>query len=479
VEINLNQEWKWVPDHKDIGEKSEWFLSENFPENCIHKNIPVYYSDNPFENAKSAWLKNEFIWKQNNNNYVYLVFFGTDKGKIWLNDKYIGEMKRTSGKQVFDVSQFIQEKNNLVLKFEDIQENTAGIWKDVYVLDGASVPDIAKKFAPVNSKWLDNAILYSVNTKKLTKEGSLSALIRKLPYLKNIGINTLLFNPIYQEIQDKSGQSADYLNIDPQIGDKDIFRKLISVVHEFEMKIILDLPAGNYIKNNDNLQQVMNYWVREFNIDGYRCYSADSFSSDFWLKSISSLRGIKKDVIMIADSDNPQHSIIGFDMISDRNFMGVIDRIHQGYYQIDEISNYVHSQYQYYPQNSRRMISIENQEAVKKDTNPKNRNFIPLHFIKFFIPGVPLILNSKDQPLDISKEDMLFRNDKDILALRKKAKPLNSHALDSFSFNKGLYYYEIIRSNLDKTVHAIFNIDENSVTILNNGRLYKTIKNID
>jgi glycosidase len=390
------------------------------------------------------------------------------------------------------ISQIIKEDNVLILKFEDIQENTAGIWKDVYILDGTSVPDIAKKQAPVFSKWLDNAVLYSIKTRDYTKEGNLSTIVRKLPYIKNLGINTILLDSIYPidqlskaEEEGYSYNAADTIKIDPKIGNTEDLFKLINLAHDFDMKLILDLDVNNPSdksgmdpRSQEYIKSILYYWLNEYNIDGYRLNSADKFPLGFWAETISDIRKIKQDIIMISDSDDPYHSISGFDLISDKNLIGIIEKIQKGYYQIDEMSNYIHTQYQLYPQNSKRMLSIDNEHSIQPDKVSANQYFLPHHLIKFFIPGVPLIINNSNIQTDNNKENYLIDFYKDMISLRKKAKPLNSHSLDSFSFNKGLYYYEIIRSSFDKTVHAIFNIDNNSITILNNGRMYKTINNI-
>lgn len=55
--------------------------------------------------------------------------------------------------------------------------------------------------------------------------------------------------------------------------------------------------------------KAMQYWVDEFDIDGYRCDYADGVPGDFWSDVITALRSSHPDFMMLAESI-PGHSLL-------------------------------------------------------------------------------------------------------------------------------------------------------------------------
>lgn len=70
--------------------------------------------------------------------------------------------------------------------------------------------------------------------------GDLEGIIKKLDYLKELGINAIYLNPIFKSESNHKYNTEDYLSIDPHFGDLSIFRKLLSETHKLSIKIILD-----------------------------------------------------------------------------------------------------------------------------------------------------------------------------------------------------------------------------------------------
>ena len=60
------------------------------------------------------------------------------------------------------------------------------------------------------------------------------------------------------------------------------------------------------------------YWVKELDIDGYRCDYAHGVRDDFWKEAISQLKAQKSGFIMLAESDFERMFDDGFDIIFDR-----------------------------------------------------------------------------------------------------------------------------------------------------------------
>ncbi|WP_125763162.1 glycoside hydrolase family 13 protein [Companilactobacillus hulinensis] len=100
-------------------------------------------------------------------------------------------------------------------------------------------------------KWYDNAIIYQIYPKSFQDTnddgiGDLQGIIKRLDYIKNLGVNTIWLNPIFVSPQIDNGYDvSNYFAIDPSIGTTDDFEQLIKEAHERDLHVILDLPINH------------------------------------------------------------------------------------------------------------------------------------------------------------------------------------------------------------------------------------------
>lgn len=119
------------------------------------------------------------------------------------------------------------------------------------------------------SDWPKNPIIYEVNLRHHTPEGSLAAFRRELPKLKQLGVNVLWFMPVQpigekkrkakgdlfvEDITDAAEKGrylgspysiSDYTQVNPLFGSMDEFKNLVKECHGMGMKVILDW-VGNH-----------------------------------------------------------------------------------------------------------------------------------------------------------------------------------------------------------------------------------------
>ncbi|HAO03861.1 MAG TPA: 1,4-alpha-glucan branching protein, partial [Chitinophagaceae bacterium] len=176
--------------------------------------------------------------------------------------------------------------------------------------------------------WIHQTNVYEVNLRQYTAEGTLNAFVQHLPRLKAMGVETLWFMPITPIAQkNKKGNlgsyyaAADYTSVSPEFGTMDDFKKLVAQAHEMGFKVIIDWVANHtgwdhkwtlehpdfYEKDsatgtfkiasgmddiieldykNPQLRKAMIdamlYWIKEADIDGFRCDLATWVELDFW-----------------------------------------------------------------------------------------------------------------------------------------------------------------------------------------------------
>ncbi|MDP4116024.1 MAG: alpha-amylase family glycosyl hydrolase [Bacteroidota bacterium] len=196
---------------------------------------------------------------------------------------------------------------------------------------------------------VEDVVLYELFVRNFTPEGTFNAIIPRLQELKDLGVNTIWLMPIHPigEVNRKGELGSpysvkDYYEVNPSMGSKEDFRNLVNAIHDKGMPVILDWVAnhtawdnawitahkdwytqdshGNIIPptpdwtdvadlnyNNADMRnemiKAMSYWVKEYNIDGFRCDAAEMVPNDFWAAAISAVKKIKP-VFMLAEGEN-------------------------------------------------------------------------------------------------------------------------------------------------------------------------------
>lgn len=209
---------------------------------------------------------------------------------------------------------------------------------------------IKQSLAPI-PEWAKSSVIYEVNIRQYTPEGTFAAFESHLPRLKEMGVDILWLMPIHP-IGEKNRKGSlgsyysikDYTAINPEFGTMDDFKRLVAKIHEHGMKIIIDWVANHtawdhawtiehpdfYAKDstnqmfgpfdwtdvaqldysNANLRTAMTdalaFWVREANIDGYRCDVAGMVPVDFWENARVELEKIKPVFMLAEDEDKPE-----------------------------------------------------------------------------------------------------------------------------------------------------------------------------
>jgi len=101
-------------------------------------------------------------------------------------------------------------------------------------------------------EWAKDAVVYEVNTRQFTDEGTFEALSNHLPRLKDLGVEILWFMPIHKiGVVDRKGTLGsyysimDYKSINPEFGTIEDFKKVVEKAHELGMKVIIDWVANH------------------------------------------------------------------------------------------------------------------------------------------------------------------------------------------------------------------------------------------
>ena len=193
--------------------------------------------------------------------------------------------------------------------------------------------------------WQKDAVIYEVNTRIYTPEGTFAAFEKHLPRLAEMGVDLLWFMPIHPvSVKNRKGTLgspyavADYTAVNPDFGTKADFRHLMDAIHAAGMHAIIDWVPNHtgwdntwitahpdfYTKKDgqitdpinpetgeswgwtdvadlnydnpemrDSMIAAMSYWVNNMDVDGFRVDVAHGVPVDFWEQAADSLYGIE------------------------------------------------------------------------------------------------------------------------------------------------------------------------------------------
>lgn len=202
--------------------------------------------------------------------------------------------------------------------------------------------------------WKHTTNIYEVNVRQYTKEGTFNAFAKELPRLKKMGVGTLWFMPITPIAQkEKKGTmgsqyaASDYTSINPEFGTMEDFKNLVNEAHKMGFHVIIDWVANHtgwdhvwtkthpeyYLHDADGsfhrasgmddiieldyskpemrqaMIDAMKFWVKNTDIDGFRCDLASWVEVDFWKQARPEVEKIKPLFFIgeFDELDNPEY----------------------------------------------------------------------------------------------------------------------------------------------------------------------------
>jgi glycosidase len=127
----------------------------------------------------------------------------------------------------------------------------------VFTLCTAAIGPAAAESPVVHAPWTRSAVIYEVNLRQYTQEGSIAAFAKSLPRLKKMGVDIIWLMPIHP-IGERNRKGAlgsyyaskDYYAVSPDYGSMDDLRAMVQQAHKLGMKVILDWVANHTAWDN-------------------------------------------------------------------------------------------------------------------------------------------------------------------------------------------------------------------------------------
>jgi cyclomaltodextrinase len=145
--------------------------------------------------------------------------------------------------------------------------------------------------------------------------GDLRGVLDHLDYLEDLGVNALLFNPIFQASSNHRYNTSDYFRIDPRLGSHADFRALLEAVHQRGMRMVLDgvfnhcgrgfFAFNDLLENESHSPYIDWFHVRRFPLHAYGAGEAENYLAWWKFKSLPKFNTgnpmVRKFLLSVAD----------------------------------------------------------------------------------------------------------------------------------------------------------------------------------
>jgi len=302
--------------------------------------------------------------------------------------------------------------------------------------------------------WVQDAVVYEVFVPDASEEGTFQGLIDRLDEIEQMGVTTLWLMPIHpigeERRKDDIGRLGspysirDYYGVNPDYGTKADFRALVDSVHARDMHLILDLVANHTawdhawldenpdmytpgptngftvpIMNGDttnwtdvvdlnydnprtrqSMIDIMQYWVREFDVDGYRADVAGAVPSDFWNAAIDSVEKIKP-VLMLAEDAQPEMHEVGFDYTYAWPYYARLKQVWEEDVPVGSLATQIDTTLENLPGAAERLRFTTNHDETMWDATPPElfgglEGSKAAFVLSMTMPGTPLVYNGQE-----------------------------------------------------------------------------------
>ena len=255
---------------------------------------------------------------------------------------------------------------------------------------------------------LENSVVYEMNVRQYTPEGTFAAAQQELPRLAELGVDIVWLMPIYPiGVEGRKGPLGsyyavkNYCDVNPEFGTLEDFDSFLAEAHRLGLRVVLDWVANhtspdavwvterpadwyerdaegnttftadwsdtanlNY-ENHDvweGMAAAMRFWM-ERGIDGFRCDMACEVPLEFWQETISGLRADYPEMYMLAEGEEPKlHTLSGFNSSYSWELHHMMNSIARGEQNLPELLAYLEKDAERHPAEAFRLMFTSNHD---------------------------------------------------------------------------------------------------------------------
>ena len=263
------------------------------------------------------------------------------------------------------------------------------------------------KTESAHPEWCYNTVVYEMNVRQYTPEGTFAAAAEHLPRLKELGVDIVWLMPIYPiGVLERKGTLgsyyaiSDYCATNPEFGSLEDFDAFLASAHNLGLRVVLDwvanhtspdakwireCPADWYVRDENGktivqydwtdiaklnyenmdmraeMEKAMRFWL-ERGVDGFRCDMACEVPFDFWQTTIPALRGDYPELYMLAEGEHAELHKDSFDASYAWELHHLLNAIARGEKGVAELKEYIAKDAATHPKEAFRLMFTSNHD---------------------------------------------------------------------------------------------------------------------
>jgi Glycosidases len=304
-----------------------------------------------------------------------------------------------------------------------------------------TAPDFSKETARPSKDWVKDAVIYEIFERQYSPNGDFNGITVDLDRLQNLGVTVLWLMPIHPIGKLKSKgmigspyAAKDYYAINPDYGTSADLKRLVGEAHKRKMKVIIDIVANHtawdsvmmknksFYKQNEKGEVIppvpdwsdvagLNYqnpalraymiemlksWVRDYDLDGFRCDVALMIPTDFWDQARAEVDKIKPDTIWLAEAEKPELLVKAFDLDYSWSLHSALTDVLQGTKPASRIREIWEEQNRTFPKGALRMRFSDNHDERRAIARFGEKGALAAEVLMFTLDGVPMLYNGME-----------------------------------------------------------------------------------
>jgi glycosidase len=301
--------------------------------------------------------------------------------------------------------------------------------------------DVSKASARAGTPaWVRGGVIYEIYPRDFSEQGNFAGVTAQLDRLKELGVNILWLMPVHPIGEEKKKGPVgspyavrDYYAVNPDYGTPADLKRLIMEAHRRGMKVVIDIVANHtswdsvlmknpeyYVRdsagkityphdwmdvakldyNNPQLRRYMTdmlkFWVRDFDLDGFRCDVAADVPTDFWEQARAELDKVKPDIFMLAEADKPELLLRAFDIDYSWPLHSALTDVLQGRKGATELRAAWEADEARYPRGALRMRFSDNHDERRAIARFGEPGALAASALMFTLDGVPMLYNGME-----------------------------------------------------------------------------------
>ena len=226
----------------------------------------------------------------------------------------------------------------------------------------------------------------------------------------------------------------DYYAVDPNYGTLEDYKKLVAAAHQRGMKVVMDIvanhtawdsvmmtnksfykqdAAGNVIppvqswrdvaglnyksaELRDYMIAMLKYWIKEADVDGFRCDVAYMVPTDFWEQARAEIIKVKPDIMMLAEASKPELLVNAFDIDYSWPLLGTMNDVMIHNAPATKIRQSWEDSRRQFPKGALHMRMSDDHDEARAVARYGVNGAEAASALMFTLDGVPLIYNGME-----------------------------------------------------------------------------------